>query len=68
MYGFKFFASCLIISCFSFFFFFSEKLRDELKENPEESKTHGTKKSSSRASNVYRSSTLPRSYGVSLDK
>ncbi|KAJ7392422.1 hypothetical protein OS493_012085 [Desmophyllum pertusum] len=42
----------------------SAKLREELRENPEESKPRGTKHSSiPRGSNVHRSSTLPRSYG-----
>ena len=45
-------------------FFFSAKLNDELKENSEESKTQGTKRS--HGSSDYRSSTLPRSYGVSF--
>lgn len=40
----------------------SEKLRDELKENSEETKTKGMKRASSHGSNINRSSTLPRSH------
>ena len=47
-------------------FSFSEKLRDELKEYPEETKTKGMKKASSYGSDINRSATLPRSHGVSL--
>ncbi|XP_027054550.1 receptor expression-enhancing protein 1-like isoform X2 [Pocillopora damicornis] len=41
----------------------SEKLRDELKEYPEETKTKGMKKASSYGSDINRSATLPRSHG-----
>ena len=47
-------------------FSFSEKLRDELKEYPEETKTKEMKKASSYGSDINRSATLPRSHGVSL--
>jgi len=64
--GHDFNSPCLVITAFveELSFFFSPKLNDELKENPEEFKTVPTKRSY--ASGAHRSSTLPRSYGVSL--
>ena len=66
LHGFQLLTRCFIILSFFPFFSFSEKLRDELKEYPEETKTKGMKKASSYGSDINRSATLPRSHGVSL--